>query len=162
MIIPVSFFRCSWRSTIQDACNDLRSDNFEAIFTSVGMTPQFSCVATSFYNRSLYMFWIKTFVALFALISWYLEDGICCLHYEEQWQLHNKFLSKVLLTYRYPDFESVHDYKSVLFFWVSIFSFYRLEIWKDKLLEKLNWLFRIRSVIFCITKWERAWKFKRW
>ena len=68
MITPVSFFKCSKKLTIQDAWNALRSDNFEVIFTSVRLTPRFSCVATSFENHSLYMFWMKAFAAYFTLI----------------------------------------------------------------------------------------------
>ena len=53
---PCFFFQVLIKSTIQDACNGLRCDNFEVIFTSVGSTPRFSCVTTSFENHSLYMF----------------------------------------------------------------------------------------------------------
>ena len=100
IIIRVSFFKCSSRSTMQDAFNGLRSDNFEVIFTSMWSTPRFSCVKNSFENHSLYMFWIKAFATLFTLIfrGWNL-----LAKYEEQWQLHNSFLSNFLLTYRYPD-----------------------------------------------------------
>ena len=110
-------------------------------------------------NHSLYMFWIKAFAALFTLIL-------------RGWNLLVKLWGTILITtvfwamFSEPifilTFEIVHDNKNVLFFWVSIFCFNHLEMLKDNLPEKLNRFFGVRPMIFCVTKWERAWKFKLW